>query len=303
MIIMREAFYYRNYLHNDIVIVKQYIDWLNRKEILAMRKQRMYLKPFLSIMIIAILVLSIPVKSQAEGYVLGGFDVSQYTLKQLEDAGFIRYFFILDHEGNETAGYYKSAEEIAYAGHIRCFVEFNPRPFIGTIYDADNIRKSADYSYDNPAYIFANSLTQYDPAVLDIIGYTVWEIHFDAYPGIDPTQFTLPTLETAGYMTRISNSDYLYLRKNNFQIRNVILYDKYCYISYTFQVLNQKMPAGPSRYGTSRLILPGYLSYIPNDYDEAHGIPPSLSYTADHEVPIHSDHIGIPDKPLVFLSR
>ena len=53
MIIMREPFYYRNYLHNDIVIVKKYIDWLNGKEILAMRKQRMYLKTFLSIMIIA----------------------------------------------------------------------------------------------------------------------------------------------------------------------------------------------------------------------------------------------------------
>lgn len=257
---------------------------------------------FWGIMIAMVLVLSIPRSVYAEGETTGGYDLNLYTLKQLEDAGFIRYFFILDHEGNETAGYYKSAEEIAYAGHIRCFIEFNPRPFMGTTYEADKIRRSSDYSYDNPAYIFANSLTQYDPAVLDIVGYTVYEINFQPFPGLDPTQFTLPILEAAGYANRISTSDYLYLRKNSFDIINVILYDKFCYVKYTFQVLNAKMPSEPSRHGYGRLILSGALAYIPDDYDDANGIAPSLSYTKNHEVPMHSDRIDIPSKPMGFLS-
>ena len=256
-------------------------------------------------MLCAVMVLTIfliPVKASAKGTVVGGLDLSLYTLKQLEEAGFIRYFFILDHEGNQTAGYYGSVEEIAYAGHIRCFIEFNPRPFPGTIYDADRIERSAEYSYDNPTYIFANSLTQYDPAVLDTVGYTIYEIHFDTYPGIDPTQFSLPVLEGAGYAVRMNSSDYLHLRKNDFNIINVVLYDKFCYVDYTFQVLNQKKPSSPSRRDSYGMILPGYLLHIPDMYDEAHGIAPSLSYAADHEVPMHSDRIDMPSKPGSILS-
>ncbi len=243
-----------------------------------------------------------PVKVNAAGETTGGYDLNQYTLKQLEDAGFIRYFFILTHEGNRTAGYYSSTEEIASAGLIRCFIEFNPRPFTGTTYEADKIMSSPDYSRDNPAYIFNNSITSYSHDVLDVVGFTVYEIDFSKYPGLDPTQFTLPTLENAGYANRIPNADYKQLRRTEFDIINVILYDKYCYVEYTFQVLNEKKPQSPSRYGNSGFITPGYLSYLPDQYDEAHGIAPSLSYIKYHDIGPVSDVIGLPSLPKSFLS-
>lgn len=117
-----------------------------------------------------------------------------------------------------------------------------------------------------------------------------------------PTQFTIPMLEAAGYANRISNVDYLNLRKHEFAIINGILYDKFCYVTYTFQVLNGKMPDGPSRHNYSRLILPEALLFIPDDYDDEHGIASSLRYSVDHEVPIHSDYIDMPSKPMGILS-
>lgn len=264
-----------------------------------------YTKRLTGLMCMVIMILSImatPVKVNAAGEETGGFDLNLYTLKQLEDAGFIRYFFILTHEGNKTAGYYSSAEEIAYAGLIRCFIEFNPRPFTGTIYEAKTISSSPDYSWANPVYIFNNSITMYDSAVLDLVGFTVYEIDFSKYPGLDPTQFTLPTLESTGYANRIANEDYKQLRRTKFDIVNVVLYDKFCYVDYTFQILNEKKPTSPSRGADRVIIAPGYLSKIPDKYDEEHGIAPSLSYTKDHDVGFQSDVIEISSMPMGISS-
>ena len=134
-----------------------------------------------------------------------------------------------------------------------------------------------------------------------MVGFTVYEMDFSKYPGWDPTQYTLPTLENAGYVNRIANADYKQLRRGEFDIVNVILYDQYCYVAYTFQVLNEKKPTNPSRYGDNVFIMPGYLSYIPGMYDEEHGIAPSLSYTKYHDIGPQSDIIEISSKPRGFL--